>query len=226
MCSSAQRRIMRAIAAGDAVAQRVGVGLQPLEEQARRGSAIPSPPRRCRRSVAGMQRAQESEVVQHRVRRGETTEQVLLAEGIDAVFHADAGIVLRRARWWECGYGACRGAWWPRRSPPCRARHRHPPPTTYECRSMPSSPRRCWRPRHQRRIVLHVLAAGTTSGRRDEFHRVGVRLAYAAISCTSAGQLAATLASTNASEAMTLARLAPAQRVHEYRIVAIERRVR
>jgi hypothetical protein len=46
--------------------------------------------------VAVGQRDEEIEVVHHRVRRGERPDEVLLAERVDAVLDADAGVVLRQ----------------------------------------------------------------------------------------------------------------------------------
>ncbi len=83
---------------GCAGAQRLDLGLQPLEEHAvadqrdlhRLGDAGDP--------VARMQRAQEVGIVEHRERRREAAEQILHAERVDAVLDADAGIVLRQHR--------------------------------------------------------------------------------------------------------------------------------
>lgn len=48
--------------------------------------------------VARVQGAQENGIVQHRERRSESSDQILHPEGIDAVLHPDAGIVLPQHR--------------------------------------------------------------------------------------------------------------------------------
>ena len=162
---------MRDVACGNAVAQCVGVGLEPLEEHRvadqrdlhRLGDAGDA--------VARMQGAQEVEVVQHRVGRREAAEKVLLAERVDAVLHADAGIVLRQHGGGnpDVAHAAMRG---------CRDEPDHVEQRPAAHRDHVRVPidaefaEALLEPRHERRIVLHLLARRHHFRGRDEFHRV------------------------------------------------------
>src|SRR4029079_7529668 len=91
--------------------ERGGVGFEELEEAAVLDERRLDRLRDASAPVAVLQRREKAEVVDHRERRGERAEVVLLAERVDAVLDADCRIVLQEGggRYPERGHAAVRG---------------------------------------------------------------------------------------------------------------------
>jgi len=159
-------------------AQSVGLGLEPFEEHAvadqrdlhRLGDAGDL--------VARLQRAQEVGIVQDGERWREAAEQVLDAEGIDAVLDADTRVVLRQHRRRHANVADA------------AVRRRCDVADQVEERTAADADdevvpvdaqvdETLLQPREQRRIVLDVLSAGHDLGMGDELQALAVQAGIA-----------------------------------------------
>ena len=208
---------------GFAGAQRIGVRLQPFEEHSSRISATFTASAMPAILSRGCKRAQEVGIVEHRERRREAAEQVLDPERVDAVLHADAGIVLRqhRGRHADVAHAAMRAT--RRRSRSGRGTRRRRCRRRRRGDRRRGSTRRCCRRVEQRRIVLDLLAA------RHHLRRAPAapwrrRAAPHSLRCRAPaiGKRAATLASTKTTKRWRSLGLAPQQGVAEHRVVMRE----
>ena len=205
-----------------AVAQRIGVGFQPIEEQPVANQRNFHRFGHAGDLVARMKCAQEDEIVEHRERRCKSPEQVLYAESIDAVFYADPRIVLAEhgGRHAHMADAAMRGggnvADHVQKGTAAHTNHERMAVDAHFHQPMLQT---C----DQRGVVFHLLAAGRHFGTADQFQRIRVHLGIRGDVVHQRRPACRDVGIHEHHEAMTLARLAARQRLHEYRIVAANR---
>ncbi len=212
---------MRAIVGRRAFFQRVGVGFQPVEELSvayqghlhRFGDAGDL--------VARMQRAQEHEVVEHRERRRESAEQVLHAVGVDAVFHAYAGVVLPEhgCRHAHMADATMRGGGnetdHVQKGAAAHADHEFVAVNAHFHQPVLQAG-------DQRGVVFHLLATCHHFGTADQFKRIGVNLGIRGYVVDQRRPACRDVGIHEHREAMALGGFTAHHRLHKYRIVAGE----
>ena len=171
--------------------------------------------------VARLQRAQEVEVVEDGERRRETAEQVLDAECVDAVLHADARVVLRqhRRRHADVADAAMR------RRGDVADQVEEGAAADADDEVVPIDAQvdqPLLQSREQRRVVLDVLAARHDLGMRDELEALAVQARVARDVVPERGKRRSDVGVDEDDEAMAPCRLAPQQRVAEHRVVVRE----
>ncbi len=167
----------------------------------------------------------KDEIVENGVGRREAAEEVLLAERVDAVLDADAGIVLRQhgRRYADVPHAAVRRG---------RGKSHHVEQRAAADRDDIRVPvdrelaQALLQSRHDARIVLHVFAGRDDFRMDHHVHRVGVGFGVGRDLVRERRPARRDVRIDECCETMALALLAAAQRVLEHRIVAIEHLLR